>query len=333
LAPVVLLSVVLVATGCGGDGGDGEPTAFPTSVDPSRNTPTEVVGSVNVLLAGGYWVVGENNFVFGITDGSDLPQGGASVTATFFDLRDVENPRPVFSAEAVQSAPGVGEVVEHVHASGEPHVHGGQDDNRVGYYVRVEFTHPGTWGVSVDVTLKDGTTGTRNLAFDVLDRPLIATPGQRAPASVNLTAADVNDISQIDSGDVPNDMHDVIIKDAIDAGRPFVVVFATPAYCTSRFCGPVVEEIESLHDDYKEDVDFIHIEIWGNFAEQMLLETVKEWIQQPNGSLSEPMVYVVDKDGIIYDSWEGPIARNIVEAAVQEVASGQTYLDRVSASN
>jgi hypothetical protein len=46
---------------------------------------------------------------------------------------------------------------------------------------------------------------------------------------------------------------------------------------------------------------------------------------QPDGSYAEPFVFVVDKNGIIYDRWEGPVARNIMEASVKAVAEGATY--------
>jgi hypothetical protein len=143
--------------------------------------------------------------------------------------------------------------------------------------------------------------------------------------SDNLTAADVDDIRKIDSGDPPSDMHTVKIKDAIAAGRPLVVVFSTPAYCTSRFCGPVNQEVEALQEDYRDRVDFVHIEIWLDRQAEAINPTAREWLIRPDGRLIEPYVYVIGKDGIIYDRWEGPVARNIMEPAVEAVAAGEVY--------
>jgi hypothetical protein len=304
---------------------DGNHKDFEQSSDPSSNIPADQLREVNVVLAGSDFAVGRNNFVFGITDGKDEPQGGATAVATFYDIRDSKNPKPIATVNAVQSAPGVGQIVEHVHGNGEVHKHGGEDDNRVGYYAPVDFPFAGYWGVSVDVTLKDGTKGTSNLAFNVAPKHRFPAPGEAAPKSDNLTKADVRDIKEIDSGDPPNDMHDVKIKDAIAAHRPLVVVFATPAFCTSRFCGPVTEEVEDLQEDYRGQVDFVHVEVWRNFDTKELNPTMKEWLVQPDGSYSEPIVYVVDKNGVIYDRWEGPVARNIMEASVKAVANGTTY--------
>ncbi|MBI5949903.1 MAG: hypothetical protein HY875_17335 [Chloroflexi bacterium] len=321
-ALAVLVALPLVA--CGGGDDSGDPTKFPTSTDPAQAVPTGQRNTINVVIAGSDWYVGENNFVFGITDLKDNPQGGAKATATFFDLRDPANPKPVFTAEAVASAPGVGPKVEVKHANGETHVHGGVEEDRVGYFVTVNFDHPGFWGLIVEATLKDGTKGVRDVGFQVNAKPTIISPGLKAPKSDNLTKKEVTDIRQIDSGTPANDMHDVKIKDAIAAGRPLVVVFSTPAYCTSRFCGPVNEEVEALQATYKDRVDFVHIEIWKSFEKRELSPTVKEWIVRADGGLSEPWVFVVDAKGTVYDRWEGPVARNIMEPSVKAVAEGKT---------
>lgn len=322
-------SASLVLAACGGDDASGAtPTKdnFGKSTDPSQNIPKDQLQPVNMVLAGSDWYVGTENFVFGITNAKDEPEGGAKAIATFYDLKDPNNPKPVGTPqEAVQSAPGVGPKVEHKHANGETHVHGGEDDNRVGYYVRAKFDHAGFWGVSVDITLKDGTHGQSNIGFQVGAKSLMPSPGQAAYKSDNLTAKDVAKLSEIDSGDPPNGMHDVKIKDAIANGRPLVIVFSTPAFCTSRFCGPVTEEVDALHDHYKDKVDFVHIEIWRDFDKKILNPTAKEWLSQPDGSITEPVVYVVDRKGTIYDRWEGPAAKNIIEPSVQAVAAGTTF--------
>jgi len=318
---VAALSALLLVAACGGD--DGSSNAFGKSSDPAKPIPADQLNAVNVVLAGSDWYVGEDNFVFGVTDAKDEPQGGAKATVSFYDLADSKNPKLVSTAEAVASAPGVGPVVEVKHASGEVHKHGGQDENRVGYYVKAKFDHAGFWGISVSATLKNGTKGTSNIAFEVSAKPRLPAPGQKAFVSDNLTKKDVANITEIDSGIPPNDMHDVKIKDAIAAGRPLVIVFSTPSYCTSRFCGPVNEEVEAMQATYRDRVDFVHIEIWRSFERKELNPTAKQWLLQPDGSLSEPIVYLVDKAGTIFDRWEGPVARNIMDASVKAVAEGQ----------
>ena len=321
-------AALLLAAACGGDddgdSADATNDFSTTPRDPARNIPEDQRDKVNIIPAGSDWFVGQNNFVFGITNIKDEPQGGAKAVATFYDLRNPAEPKPMFSINAVQSAPGVGKEVQHTHGNGEVHIHGGQDEDRVGYFTSVNFPHDGTWGLAVEAELKDGTKGVDSISFTVYPKPNMVAPGQKAPLSDNLTKDDVADISEIDSGTPPNDMHDVKIKDAIRAGRPLVVVFSTPAFCTSRFCGPVNEEVEALMDNYGEKVDFVHIEIWRDFDKKVLNPTVQEWLIWPDGHLVEPVVYVIDRFGTVYDRWEGPVARNIMENSVKAVANGAT---------
>ncbi|MBK9344690.1 MAG: hypothetical protein IPN07_17030 [Dehalococcoidia bacterium] len=95
--------------------------------------------------------------------------------------------------------------------------------------------------------------------------------------------------------------------------------FLTPAiFCTSRFCGPVNEEAEVLRERYKDQVDFVQIEIWRDFNKQLMKPTVKGVVIWPDGSLREPIVHLVDKKGVICtDRWEGPVAANITEESVK----------------
>ncbi|MCC7364740.1 MAG: hypothetical protein IT303_10245 [Dehalococcoidia bacterium] len=336
LLPSLALAA-LFAAACG-NGEDDEGTASATGtvqgtgfevIDLAANIPADQRNVINAVPAGLELTTGRNNFVFGITNKDDEPQGDArDITVTFYDVRDPAKPKPVLTTTQVfESAPGVGPVTQHEHPNGETHTHGGEDDDRVGYYVPVTFEHPGTWGVAVRATLKDGkSTGVSSFGFVVYEKPRIPAPGQPALKSDNLTKADVSNLAEIDSGTPPNDMHDVKIKDAVAKGRPMVIVFATPAYCTSRFCGPVTEEMETLQAKYRDKVDFVHVEIWRNFDSQTLNPTAREWlIRKDDGGLSEPFVYVVGKDGVIYDRWEGPVSASVVEAAVQAVADGKTF--------
>ncbi|MFN0093212.1 MAG: hypothetical protein ACKVVT_00325 [Dehalococcoidia bacterium] len=353
IAAALLLVTPMVAFACGGDDDDtastpapvgGNPAVagvplclpvgaaaapkskdFPESSNPAKNIPEAQRNKINLVVAAADLYVGQNNFVFGVTDKLDEPQGGAKTRATLYDLRDPGNPKPVCQAEAVQSAPGVGPEVTHVHEGGAKHVHGGEDDNRVGYFIRANLDHAGPWGLAVEAILKDGTRGIASVGFAVAEKSAILAPGQPAHKSDNLTKNDVAKIEEIDSGTPPNDMHDVKIKDAIAAGRPLVVVFSTPAYCTSRFCGPVNEEVEALHDVYKEKVDFVHIEIWRDRQKNVFNPTAQEWLLRPDGGMSEPYIYMIGKDGVIYDRFEGPVARNIMEPAVKAIAEGKVF--------
>ena len=57
-----------------------------------------------------------------------------------------------------------------------------------------------------------------------------------------------------------------------------VVVFATPVYCTSRFCGPVTDMVQELARAYSDRASFIHVEIWQDFEKKELTRAAAEWL-------------------------------------------------------
>ena len=343
LLPLAALLIVAIAGACGGgdgssgggDEGDGEGGFGPTEPAgggdgaPQLNPDAE---SVQIVFTSRDFAVGPaSNVGFALQGEDGMLLVADSLTVTFFDLRDGEQVAAI-QVEAVASAPGVGEEFEHVHTDGSEHVHGGESDRRVTYYARAEFEYAGSWGLLAQGTLEDGTEVEGSVLFQVFEEPLILAPGDEAPRTENLTRFDVEDIRTIDSGTVPNDMHDITIKDALEAGRPLVIVFSTPAFCQTRFCGPVTQEVESLHDEYAESVDFVHIEIYTDFANQELNGAVEEWLFQEDGGFTEPWVFVVDHEGVIYDRWENAVARSVLEPAVQAVAGGATYAELIAAA-
>jgi hypothetical protein len=104
---------------------------------------------------------------------------------------------------------------------------------------------------------------------------------------------------------------------AMAAGRPFVVTFATPLYCQTRTCGPVVQVVQSVARDWQSrGVDFIHIEIYkDNDPSKGTNRWVDAW-KLP----TEPFTFVVDRNGVIRTRLEGAFSPAELEAAVRKVA-------------
>ena len=109
-------------------------------------------------------------------------------------------------------------------------------------------------------------------------------------------------------------MHQTRIADATAQGKPQVIVFATPKFCTSRVCGPVVDVVRTLLPAYGKQVVFIHQEIWQGSSPQKFSPTVEEWNLR-----SEPWIFVVDGQGIIHAKFEGLTTRRELEAAVRHM--------------
>lgn len=108
------------------------------------------------------------------------------------------------------------------------------------------------------------------------------------------------------------------IASSLAAHVPFVVTFATPRYCTSRTCGPVVDVVDHVRRQYsKSRIRFIHVEIYkGNNPGNGENRWVREW-----NLPSEPWTFLVGRDGRIKAKFEGSLSVRELTASVQTLLS------------
>ena len=109
-------------------------------------------------------------------------------------------------------------------------------------------------------------------------------------------------------------LHQVRIAEAIEQGRPQLIVFATPQFCTSRMCGSVVDLVRTLVPAYAPRVAFTYQEFWQDFAKQQVFPTVDEWRLE-----TEPWIFVVDGQGIIRAKFEGLVTVQELETRLQQL--------------
>ena len=259
--------------------------------------------------------VGQNRFAFGLAKQGNLIEH-ADVLVRLFD---VEGTEAHLTAETnapfrPMANPATGKKV-HRHADGSGHVH---DDGNVvrGVYVAdLTFVRPGRWGVELMARQPDGSSETARLTVIVRETATTPAIGSAAPPSRNLIASDVKDLRRIDTSERPDPrLHQTRIADAIAMGKPQLIVFATPQFCTSRMCGPVVDIVRTLLPTYVKRVVFTHQEIWQDFATKKVFSTIEEWRLE-----SEPWIFIVDGQGIIRARFEGLVTARELETALQNV--------------
>jgi hypothetical protein len=174
------------------------------------------------------------------------------------------------------------------------------------WLAQITVQRPGTFAVNLPVP------------FRVLSVATVPAVGQAAPKSRNQTLRDVPDVSYIDSGSPPDDMHSISIADAIAQHRPTLVVFATPAFCESATCGPQVHAVQLLEPTYRDRLTFIHVEIYRDFkpdpAKRQLTATVQEWHLE-----TEPWVFLIDGNGTIVAEFEAVTATDELKVAVDQL--------------
>ncbi|MCH8848619.1 MAG: hypothetical protein IIC32_06565 [Chloroflexi bacterium] len=294
LAAIVVGLLAVAAAGCTG----GEPAA---------RGPT-----YSGLIAATEFVVGENRFPFGIVAVDGVFLESAIVRVKFFSLDD---PTPELLAQEVATWRTIESVTPHLHADGETHPH----REFRGIYVvdAVEFPKPGIWTAEFDVSGAYGGPRVSDAAFEVSAGPTAPGVGERVPATQNLTIHDVASFAEISSRAVEDDMHEVSVAQALEGGKPFVVVFASPAFCVSAMCGPVTDTIAAAHDRFRGRAEFIHIEPWDLAVARGEGRLVAAPVMDEWRLPTEPWTFVVGADGRVVKRFEGLVTGDEVAAALE----------------
>jgi hypothetical protein len=197
-------------------------------------------------------------------------------------------------------------------------------DGRGVYAVdEIAFPTAGVWQVEATIEL-DGERESASAAFEVLEEPIVPVVGDPAIAVDHPVAGDAGvDPAVLDSrardGEALPDpgLHELSIADALDAGRPTLLLFATPVYCSSRFCGPITDMVDELAAEYADRATFVHVEVWSDFEDRQVNPAAAAWIQTDDGRILEPWLFLVDADGTIIESWDNLAPRDEVAAALE----------------
>lgn len=170
-----------------------------------------------------------------------------------------------------------------------------------GYYT-FEFT-PETAGF-YDFTL-DTDSGEVRSQVQVVepDDPTVTDlvgPGDQMPAIETPTVDDPRGVTPICTQDPPCDLHEVTLAQALEAGGPAVLLVATPAFCQTAVCGPVLEVMIDQMPDFP-DVRFVHAEVFEDPENNSTPIQPEDYAPVINelGLPFEPVLYTIGADGVV----------------------------------
>lgn len=153
-------------------------------------------------------------------------------------------------------------------------------------------------------------------ALEVSARTPSPAVGAKAPRSATPTLADAS-VASLTTKQPPDvGLLRYSVAGALAAHRPFVVTFATPKFCTSRTCGPVVDVVDAVRKRFASTpVRFIHVEVFaGNDPAKGYNRWMRQW-----GLRSEPWTFLVGRDGRVKAKFEGSVSAAELTAAVHRL--------------
>jgi hypothetical protein len=175
------------------------------------------------------------------------------------------------------------------------------DAASVVYKTNVNFPSNGEWRIAALVKQDGKLTATLLPSAEVGSFTKVPKVGQKAPLIHTPTPADVGgDLSKITTRIPPDTQNRVDYADVIGK-EPIVLVFATPQFCVSRVCGPVVDVAEQLKQLYGDKVAFIHMEIYTDNDPNKPVRPQVRAFHLP----SEPWMFAIGRNGKIEDEIDG----------------------------
>jgi hypothetical protein len=136
------------------------------------------------------------------------------------------------------------------------------------------------------------------------------------PSETPTIASTGGDLAELTTRTPPDEtLLEHSIADSLRKRRPFVVTFATPKFCSSRTCGPVVDVVEEVSRRFEGDgIRFIHVEVYeDNDPVKGFNRWMREWTLD-----TEPWTFLVDRNRKIVERFEGVVSVAELEQAVRD---------------
>lgn len=182
----------------------------------------------------------------------------------------------------------------------------------------IDFDAAGIWTLVAQVDGPQGAlVGTAAVQVKPRDQASTRLPGEEAIASLTPTTTDNRGVDPICTRTPPCDFHQVTLREALGASKPTAFYIGTPRFCTSRTCGPNLEELIAVADQVGDRATFVHAEVYRDdepdtVAQRIVAPTFTEW-----GLQSEPWLFLIDADGVVASRFEGPVTASVITQALQ----------------
>ena len=251
--------------------------------------------SYQLVAPGGELTVGPNRLVFAVLD-----QQGELIRDGKFEL--------FFARREIDVAKGPVPVTF-------------QDDglgDRSFYKAEVDFDDPGTWLILVNHRSGSKLLGAPTKA-EVKATSSVPKIGDKATSIPTPTDSDHMGLADICSREPEDPMHELSLDAALGNSKPTVVTFSTPAFCASRVCGPVVDQVLRVRENYSDKANFIHVEVYKDLGASAVTnkeftDAMKRW-----NLPSEPWTFIIDDSGLIQARFEGPVTTAELDSALKDL--------------
>jgi hypothetical protein len=302
-APALVLAFATLLAGCGGSG---------EAVDEASGTTGTTAGGTLEAL---WRAPGEDVAVVAGTSDHAVGENRVSFLVVDKQSRLVERPTArVWVSRGLKQRP-FARTTARLEPIGVP---GGATVEDVGgiYAATIDTPTPGTYWFLAEPVGGRKVQALGNVV--VRKRSKAPSVGDRAiPSRTPTLESTGGDLTVLTTSRHPDRaLYRTSIAEAMAAHAPFVVSFATPQFCQTRTCGPVVDVVSAVRKRLRTPGwRFIHVEI---YEDNDPAKGVNRWVSQWRLP-TEPFTFVVDRTGVIRTKLEGAFSAAELERAVEAV--------------
>jgi hypothetical protein len=188
-----------------------------------------------------------------------------------------------------------------------------QDLPRPYYPFIMNIADPGTYAL---VGTVDGVQV--NTAFSIVDasKVSIPQPGDQMVPVATPTTADPAGVTPICTRQPACDLHEETLTDALKAAKPVAFLIATPAYCQTAACGPVLDVLLGQQSEFGDKVQMVHAEVYTDSSLKSTTQAVQDY-----HLTFEPVLYLATPNGVIKTRLDSIFDTNELRDALNALVS------------
>lgn len=183
------------------------------------------------------------------------------------------------------------------------------------YSAEIDFPSEGEYRPVALIKEADGWAKIGLRSIKVGEFAKIPRPGEKAPLIQTPTARSVGGNLAELSTRVPPDTQNTVNYAEVLGKEPILLLFATPKFCQSRVCGPVVDVAQQAQHEFEGKANFIHMEIYNENDPSKGVRPQVRRFHLP----TEPWLFAINDEGIVSAAVEGAFGTTLMHRTVEKV--------------
>jgi hypothetical protein len=183
------------------------------------------------------------------------------------------------------------------------------------YSAELDFPSEGEYRPVALIKEKGGWAKKTLPSINVGEFVKIPQPGEKAPSIHTPTAKSVGGNLAELSTRIPPDTQNKVNYAEVLGKEPILLLFATPKFCQSRVCGPVVDVAQQVQHEFEGKANFIHMEIYNDNDPSNGVRPQVRRFRLP----TEPWLFAINREGVVSATIQGGFGTKLMEQTVKQV--------------